>query len=70
MTGAASGSGQATAELLALEGGSMMVTDLDESRGLEVVAGIVKQDHKAILLQPASRSGQMSSPRLIGDTEG
>jgi len=40
VTGGASGIGQATAELLAEEGATVVVTDVDELRGPEVVAGI------------------------------
>lgn len=50
VTGAASGIGQAIAELLAQEGAAVVATDLDESTGAEAVAGIVKQGHKAVFL--------------------
>jgi NAD(P)-dependent dehydrogenase (short-subunit alcohol dehydrogenase family) len=50
VTGGASGIGQAVAELLAEEGASVAVTDIDELRGPEIVAGIVKAGHKAIFL--------------------
>ena len=42
VTGGASGIGQAVAELLAEEGASVVVTDIDELRGPEIVAGIKK----------------------------
>jgi len=42
VTGGASGIGAACAELLAREGASVAVTDVDELRGPEVVAGIRK----------------------------
>src|SRR5581483_5222479 len=50
VTGGASGIGQATAELLAEEGASVVVTDVDELRGPEVVAGIKKAGHEAVFL--------------------
>jgi NAD(P)-dependent dehydrogenase (short-subunit alcohol dehydrogenase family) len=40
VTGGASGIGAAVAELLAREGASVAVTDIDELRGPELVAGI------------------------------
>ena len=42
VTGGASGIGAATAELLAREGASVAVTDIDDLKGPEVVAGIRK----------------------------
>jgi NAD(P)-dependent dehydrogenase (short-subunit alcohol dehydrogenase family) len=50
VTGGASGIGAAVAELLAREGASVVVTDIDEFRGAELVAGIKKTDHEAIFL--------------------
>jgi NAD(P)-dependent dehydrogenase (short-subunit alcohol dehydrogenase family) len=50
VTGGASGIGAAVAELLAREGASVVVTDIDELRGPEVVAGIGKAGHEAIFL--------------------
>jgi NAD(P)-dependent dehydrogenase (short-subunit alcohol dehydrogenase family) len=50
VTGGASGIGQAIAELLAEEGATVVVTDIDELRGPEVVAGIKKAGHNAIFL--------------------
>jgi NAD(P)-dependent dehydrogenase (short-subunit alcohol dehydrogenase family) len=47
VTGGASGIGAACAELLAREGPSVAVTDVDELRGPEVVAGIKKAGHEA-----------------------
>ncbi|WP_369226376.1 SDR family NAD(P)-dependent oxidoreductase [Streptomyces sp. R39] len=41
ITGAAMGMGRATAELFAAEGAQVAVTDLDEAKGKEVVAGIL-----------------------------
>lgn len=51
VTGAASGIGQACAELLAQEGASVVLTDLDEVKEREVIAGIRTQGHKAIFLR-------------------
>ncbi len=50
VTGGASGIGAAVAELLAQKGASVVVTDIDELRGPEVVAGIGKAGHEAIFL--------------------
>jgi NAD(P)-dependent dehydrogenase (short-subunit alcohol dehydrogenase family) len=51
VTGGASGIGAACAELLAREGASVAVTDVDELRGPEVVAGIKKAGGEARFLQ-------------------
>lgn len=50
VTGAASGIGQAVAELLAQEGASVVLTDVDAVRGPKVATGITEQGHKAICL--------------------
>ena len=50
VTGDASGIGAAVAELLAREGASVAVTDIDELRGPELVAGIEGAGHEAIFL--------------------
>jgi NAD(P)-dependent dehydrogenase (short-subunit alcohol dehydrogenase family) len=50
VTGGASGIGAAVAELLAREGASVAVTDIDELRGPELVADIKKAGHDAIFL--------------------
>ena len=50
VTGGASGIGQAISELLAEEGASVIVTDIDELRGPEVVAGITKRGGQAVFL--------------------
>lgn len=50
ITGGASGIGAAVAELLAREGASVAVTDIDELRGPELVAGINKAGHAAVFL--------------------
>ena len=51
ITGGASGIGAACAELLAREGAAVAVTDVDELRGPEVVAGIKKAGHQAHFLR-------------------
>ena len=50
VTGGASGIGQAIAELLAEEGASVIVTDIDELRGPDVVSGISRGDREAVFL--------------------
>jgi len=50
ITGGASGIGAATAELLAREGASVAVTDIDELRGPELVARIRKAGGEATFL--------------------
>lgn len=50
VTGGASGIGAACAELLAREGASVAVTDVDELRGPEIVAGIRKAGNEAMFL--------------------
>ena len=51
VTGGASGIGAAVAELLAREGAKVVVTDIDELRGPEIVAGIEKDGQAAMFLQ-------------------
>ncbi len=51
VTGGASGIGAAVAELLAREGAAVVVTDIDELRGPELVARITKSGHQATFLQ-------------------
>src|SRR4051794_34162668 len=50
ITGGASGIGAACAELLAREGASVVVTDVDELKGPEVVAAIKKAGNEAMFL--------------------
>ena len=50
VTGGASGIGAAVCELLAREGASVAVTDIDDLRGPEVVAGIKKAGGEAMFL--------------------
>ena len=51
VTGAASGIGQATAELLAREGASVCVADVDADRGQQVVDGIAADGGTAIFVR-------------------
>jgi len=50
VTGGASGIGAAVAELLAQEGASVVVSDVDELKGPEVVAGIRQAGREAMFL--------------------
>ena len=51
VTGGASGIGEAVAELLAREGATVVLTDIDDLRGPEVAARIGKAGGKAIFLE-------------------
>jgi NAD(P)-dependent dehydrogenase (short-subunit alcohol dehydrogenase family) len=50
VTGGASGIGAACAELLAREGATVVVTDIDDLKGPQLVAAIKKAGHEAIYL--------------------
>jgi len=50
VTGGASGIGAAVAELLAREGASVAITDIDEFRGEELAAALKKAGHTAMFL--------------------
>src|SRR6476660_780708 len=52
VTGGASGIGEAVSELLAREGASVAVTDVDDLKGPEVVARIKKSGEEASFLHP------------------
>jgi NAD(P)-dependent dehydrogenase (short-subunit alcohol dehydrogenase family) len=66
VTGGASGIGQAVSELLALEGARVVITDIDELRGPEVVAGIKKAGHEAIFL-PQDVTSETGWQDIVGD---
>jgi NAD(P)-dependent dehydrogenase (short-subunit alcohol dehydrogenase family) len=51
VTGGASGIGAAIAELLAAEGATVVVTDIDQLKGPELAAGINEADGEAVFLQ-------------------
>lgn len=51
VTGGASGIGAATCELLAREGASVVVTDVDDLRGPELVAKITKVGGEAVFIE-------------------
>jgi NAD(P)-dependent dehydrogenase (short-subunit alcohol dehydrogenase family) len=68
VTGGASGIGRAISELLASEGASVIVTDVDELKGPDVVAGIKKSGGEAVFLH----QDVTSEPRwaeVIGEIE-
>ena len=68
VTGGASGIGQAVAELLAEEGATVVVTDMDELKGPDVVAGIKKAGREAVFLH----QDVTSEPRwaeVVGEIE-
>ena len=50
VTGGASGIGEACSETLAREGASVLITDIDDLRGKEVVARITKAGGKVEVL--------------------
>jgi len=58
VTGGASGIGAAVAELLVREGASVAVTDIDDLKGPEVVAGIQNAGHEAVFLLRGRRRSQ------------
>src|ERR1700756_5784853 len=68
VTGGASGIGQATAELLAEEGASVVVTDVDELKGPEVAAGIKKVGGQAVFLHQDVTS-EARWAEVIGEIE-
>ena len=73
VTGGASGIGAAIAELLAREGASVAVTDIDELKGRNSSPRISKAGDKAtsgITMSPARRAGSRSWPRSRSATAG
>ena len=71
VTGGASGIGAAVAELLAREGASVVVSDVDELKGPEVVAGIKKAGGEANFLhQDVTSAGSRSSLNARSATAG
>ena len=68
VTGGASGIGQAISELLAEEGAKVVVTDVDELRGPDVVAGIKKAGHEAIFL-PQDVTSEPQWAEIVGHIE-
>lgn len=68
VTGGASGIGQAIAELLAEEGASVVVTDIDELKGADVVAGIRKGGREAMFL-PQDVTSEPRWAEVVGEIE-
>jgi NAD(P)-dependent dehydrogenase (short-subunit alcohol dehydrogenase family) len=68
VTGGASGIGAAVAELLAREGASVAVTDIDELRGPGIVAGIRKAGGEAIFL-PQDVTSEARWIEVVADVE-
>ena len=68
VTGGASGIGAAVAELLAREGASVAVTDVDELGGPEIVAGIRKAGGEAVFL-PQDVTSEARWIAVVADVE-
>jgi len=68
VTGGASGIGEACSETLAREGASVLVTDVDDLRGKEVVARITKAGAKAHYLRHDVRD-EAAWPGVIAEAE-
>jgi len=66
VTGGASGIGQAVAELMAEEGASVVVTDVDELQGSDVVAGIKKAGREAVFL-PQDVTSEPRWAEVVGE---
>jgi len=69
VTGGASGIGAACAQTLAREGARVMVTDIDDARGAQVVAAIGQAGGQAHYLNQ-DVSDEAGWPDVVGDTEG
>jgi NAD(P)-dependent dehydrogenase (short-subunit alcohol dehydrogenase family) len=68
VTGGASGIGQAIAELLAEEGASVVVTDIDELKGPDVASGIRKNGRDALFL-PQDVTSETRWAEIAGEIE-
>ena len=68
VTGGASGIGEACAETLARAGASVLVTDIDDLRGRDVVARIVKAGGTAHYLNHDVRD-EAAWPGIVGEAE-
>ena len=68
VTGGASGIGEACAETLAREGAAVLVTDVDDALGKEVVGRIIKAGGKAHYLHHDVRD-EAQWPGVIGEAE-
>ena len=68
VTGGASGIGEACSETLAREGASVLITDIDDLRGKEVVARITKPGGKAHYLRHDVRD-EAAWPGVIAEAE-
>jgi NAD(P)-dependent dehydrogenase (short-subunit alcohol dehydrogenase family) len=68
VTGGASGIGEACSETLAREGASVLITDIDDLRGKEVVARITKAGGKAHYLRHDVRD-EGAWPGVIAEAE-
>ena len=62
VTGAASGIGRACAEVLAREGATVIATDVQADKGVDVVAGIAKAGGKSARAR-VSASGPLATTR-------
>ena len=69
VTGGASGIGEACSETLAREGASVLITDIDDLRGKDVVARITKAGGKAHYLRHDVRD-EAAWPGVIAEAEG
>jgi NAD(P)-dependent dehydrogenase (short-subunit alcohol dehydrogenase family) len=68
VTGGASGIGEACAETLAREGASLLITDIDDGLGKNVVARIAKRGGKAHYLHLDVRD-EVSWPGVVAEAE-